>query len=184
MWHAATKASSQAVERRVQALTLARGARDGAQHRAMRLLYIQQLLQHSAWEGSDQDCNALTQPASWVVDSACVSPLGGTRRKLHREDQELLRSVASRPWMQLAPLKQMDGEPGSKDVLVGQELQRVLNSIHALKPDDLFDAVRLSGIDSALGVLILAPDRFFLLEGYRRAGRAGSSSHAQLVASW
>ena len=175
VWHAATKASSQAVERRVQALTLARGARDGAQHRAMRLLYIQQLLQHSAWEGSDQDCNALTQPASWVVDSACVSPLGGTRRKLHREDQELLRSVASRPWMQLAPLKQMDGEPGSKDVLVGQELQRVLNSIHALKPDDLFDAVHLSGIDSAPGVLILAPDRFFLLEGYRRAGRAGDA---------
>ena len=149
VWHAATRAGTQAVERRVQVLTLARGARDQAQHRAMHLLYIQQLLQHSAWEDSDQECNALTLPTNWVVDSACVSPLGGTRRKLHREDQELVRSVASQPWMQLAPLKQMQGEPGPKDALVGQELQSVLNSVHALKPDDLFDAVHLSGIDAA-----------------------------------
>ena len=46
-WHAATRAGTQAVERRVQALALARGARDQSQHRALRLLYIQQLLQHS-----------------------------------------------------------------------------------------------------------------------------------------
>ena len=148
-----------------------RGARDQAQHRALRLLYIQQFLQHSVWEGSDQECNDLMQPANWVVDSACVSPLGGTRRKLHREDQDLLRGVASRPWMQLAPLAQMQGEPGPKGALVGEELQRVLSSMHALKPDDLFDTVQLSGIDAAPGVLILAPDRFFLLQGYRCAGR-------------
>ena len=175
VWHAATKAGTQAVERRVQALTLAGGARDQTQHRALRLLYIQQLLQHSAWEGADQECNALTQPANWVVDSACVSPLGGTRRKLHREDQELLRGVASRPWMQLAPLKQLQGEPGPKGALVGEELQGVLNSVHAFKPDDLFDAVHLSGIDAAPGVLILAPDRCFLLQGHRRAGRASDA---------
>ena len=92
-WHATTAAGTLAVEQRVQTLVSARGARDRLQHRSLRLLYVQQILQRSAWDGSTQECDVLSPPAKWVVDPACVSPLGGTRRKLHRGDEELWRRL-------------------------------------------------------------------------------------------